>query len=300
MINENTAQTRMINLPSGHFHYLSWNAERTDLDSVVLLHGITSSAQSWVRVGQRLAERYQVYALDQRGHGDSVKPGRGGYNLRHTADDTAAFIAALGLEQPVLIGHSWGGATAMVLASGFGSEKAIPPLARVILEDPAHHFGCSDPEKLARDYTADVGRSPDELRPEITANNPGWTAADVEGKIDALQKLSREAIVHIFTETGRQGELLPLLGKITVPTLLIRADAGLGTTLDDEAWEKAQQYLSGDSRAVQIAGASHNIHRSKFEEFMRVVNDFLVSEPSSVSVHSSGSREDIYSHHPQL
>jgi len=275
MMNEITARTNMINLPSGRFHYLSWNAERTDLGSVVLLHGITSSAQSWVRVGPQLAQRYQVYALDQRGHGDSVKPGRGGYNLRHTADDAIAFIDALGLEQPVLMGHSWGGATAMVLASGFESEKVVPTLGRIILEDPAHNFGRGDPEKLASSYTADVGRPPDELRLEIAANNPGWTAADVEGKIDALQKLSREAILHIFTETGRQGELLPLLSKITVPTLLIRADAELGTTLDDAAWKQAKQYLSGDSRAVQVDGASHNIHRSKFEEFMRVVNDFL-------------------------
>ena len=99
MMNEITARTHMINLPSGRFHYLSWNAERTDLGSVVLLHGITSSAQSWVRVGPQLAQRYQVYALDQRGHGDSVKPGRGGYNLRHTADDAIAFIDALGLDK---------------------------------------------------------------------------------------------------------------------------------------------------------------------------------------------------------
>src|SRR6267154_3630073 len=109
---DTSAQSNMIDLPAGRFHYLSWGAERTELPSALLLHGITSSAQSWVRVGPALADRYRVYALDMRGHGDSIKPSRGVYSLRHAADDALAFIEALDLEHPVLVGHSWGGATA--------------------------------------------------------------------------------------------------------------------------------------------------------------------------------------------
>ncbi len=90
------AQSQMIDLPAGRFHYVSWGAERTERPSVVLLHGVTSSAQSWVRVGPALADRYRVYALDMRGHGDSIKPARGSYSLRHSADDAIAFIEALG------------------------------------------------------------------------------------------------------------------------------------------------------------------------------------------------------------
>lgn len=269
---ENTAQSHMIELPAGRFHYLSWNAEETERVGIVLLHGITSSAQSWVRVGPKLAERYRVYALDQRGHGDSVKLGPGGYNLRHTADDAAAFIEALGLERPVLIGHSWGGATAMVLAA---RSRAAPPFAQVILEDPAHNFGHGDLEQRSIAFTRDIGRPVNELRTEITLTSPGWTEADIEGKIDALQKVSREAVINVFAEAGQQGELLPLLDQITAPTLLIRADPALGSTLDEAAWERAKWYLSERSRAVQIDGASHNIHRSKFDEFMQVIDEFL-------------------------
>ena len=112
------AESRMIDLPAGRFHYLSWGAKRVELPPTVLLHGITSSAQSWVRVAPILAQRYRVYALDQRGHGKSIKPASGAYGLRQSADDALAFIDALHLEQPVLIGHSWGGATAIVLAKG--------------------------------------------------------------------------------------------------------------------------------------------------------------------------------------
>lgn len=272
---ETSAQSHMIDLPAGRFHYLSWGSERTELPPMLLLHGITSSALSWVRVGPALANHYRVYALDMRGHGDSIKPASGAYSLRDTADDAAALIEALDLEHPVVIGHSWGGATAMVLASGAGSQEPVPELAQVILEDPAHTFGRGDLAGRIDFYTKDIGRPPEVLRPEITASSPGWTAADIEGKIDALQKVTREAVVSVFAEAGQAGELLPQLARIAAPTLLIRADRDLGTTLNDAAWEQAKGYLPPHSRAVQINGASHNIHRSKFDEFMQAVNNFL-------------------------
>ncbi len=62
---------------------------------------------------------------------------------------------------------------------------------------------------------------------------------------------------------------------MAAPTLLIRADPALGTTLDDAAWEQAKQLLPPHSQAVQIDGATHNIHRSQFDAFMQVVNEFL-------------------------
>ena len=78
------------------------------------------------------------------------------------------------------------------------------------------------------------------------------------------------------------GELLPLLANITAPTLLIRADPALGTTLGEAAWEDARLLLPAGSRAVQINGATHNIHRSTFDTFMQVVNDFLSQEKGNV------------------
>ena len=272
---ETRAQSHVIDLPDGRFHYLTWGAEHTERPSMLLLHGITSDALSWVRVAPALADRYRVYALDMRGHGDSIKPPAGAYGLRATADDAAALIEALGLERPVVMGHSWGGATAIVLASGAGTQRPVPALSHVILEDPAHNFGQGNAEARATAYTKDIGRPASELRPEITASSPGWTEADIEGKIGALQKVTREAVVGVFAEAGQIGEVLPLLGRITAPTLLIRADAALGTTLDDAAWERAKQYLSPPHRAVEITGATHNIHRSTFPAFMQAVNEFL-------------------------
>ncbi len=218
---EQVAQSDMIDLPAGRFHYLSWGAEQTELPCMLLLHGITSSAQSWVRVGPALANRYRVYALDQRGHGESIKPTAGAYSLRHSADDAQAFLEDIGLERPVLIGHSWGGATAIVLASGTVTE-ACTRLFADNSGNPAYSFGRGDPEKRAANYTKDIGRPPDVLREEIAAGSTSWTQADIEGKIVALQRVTREAVVSVFAEAEQAGDLLPLLANILANTL----DAG--------------------------------------------------------------------------
>ena len=268
-------RSNMVDLPTGRFHYLSWGTEDSERPCALLLQGVTSSALSWIRVGPTLADRYRVYALDLRGHGDSIKSPAGSYSLRHIADDVTAFIEALDLQQPLLIGHSWGGATAIVLASGAESEKPAPRFSKVILEDPACDFRSANLEELAANYTKDIGRPTEELRSELLANNPGWTEADIEGKLDAMQKVSREAVKNIFIESATMGNIIHLLANIATPTLLIRADPSLNSTVNAKNWEKARDYLSAPNRAVQIDGAPHNIHRSNFDDFMQVVNDFL-------------------------
>ncbi len=269
------AQAHLIDLPGGRFRYLTWGAEETDRPTMLLLHGITSSALSWVRVGPALADRYRVYALDMRGHGESIKSPPGTYSLRQTADDAADLIEALGLDNPVVIGHSWGGAIAIVLASGADSARPVPALARVILEDPAHAFGQGDVETRAAAYTRDIGRPVEELRPELAASSPGLTEADIEGRIEALQQVTHIAVVSAFAEAGQAGDILPMLARIAAPTLLMRADAALGTTMDEADWARAQSYLRSGSRGVEVPGATHTIHRSSFDAFMQIVNDFL-------------------------
>lgn len=274
IISDVGAQSHMIDLAAGRFHYLTWGTERADLPPVVLLHGITSSALSWARVGPALADRYRVYAPDLRGHGDSVRAAPGSYHLRDTADDAQEFIQKLELAQPVLVGHSWGGATALVLASGMNAREPVPAFASVMLEDPAIDFSRLNDSAIDY-YTSDIGRPADELRHEITTTSPGWTEIDIEGKIDSLQRVSRDAVVSVFNDASSEGNLLHYLAKISAPVLLIRAQRDLGSVIGDGAWEQAQKLLPAGSVAVEIAGATHNVHRSQFTAFMSVVDHFL-------------------------
>ena len=87
----------------------------TDGTPVVLLHGYTDSWRSFEPLLPHLPDRLHVYAFTQRGHGDADRP-MDGYDAGTMAADAAAFMDALGIERPVVVGHSMGGQVALRLA----------------------------------------------------------------------------------------------------------------------------------------------------------------------------------------
>ena len=102
-----------VTLRGLRFHYRKYAGEGRPL---VLLHGVASNARWWLLVGPLLARRFRVFALDQRGHGETDKPDSG-YDFASVVGDLGAFIDALGLEQPIVVGHSWGGNVALQFAA---------------------------------------------------------------------------------------------------------------------------------------------------------------------------------------
>jgi len=95
------------------FHYRDWGGTG---DPLVLLHGLASNARIWDLTAPFLTGGFRVVALDQRGHGLSDKPD-GGYDFASVSGDLAAFVQALGLERPALVGHSWGANVALQFAA---------------------------------------------------------------------------------------------------------------------------------------------------------------------------------------
>src|SRR3989442_2201918 len=94
-------------------HVLDWGgAGRTAL---LLLHGFTGHAHAWDTLSIALQPHFHVYALDQRGHGDSDPADV--YNAIAAFDDIGGVIAQLGLTSLVLIGLSMGGRNAIYFTS---------------------------------------------------------------------------------------------------------------------------------------------------------------------------------------
>jgi pimeloyl-ACP methyl ester carboxylesterase len=85
---------------------------------LVLIHGITSSSATWVRVIPSLARHFTVIAPDLIGHGDSDKP-RGDYSLGAHASSIRDLLVALGHERASIVGHSLGGGIAMQFSYQF-------------------------------------------------------------------------------------------------------------------------------------------------------------------------------------
>ena len=89
-------------------------------DPVVLLHGITGTAASnWGAAGiiDRLAEEFQVIAVDQRGHGKSDKPHDPASYGERMALDVVDLLDHLRLQQAHVVGYSMGGFITMKLVA---------------------------------------------------------------------------------------------------------------------------------------------------------------------------------------
>jgi pimeloyl-ACP methyl ester carboxylesterase len=82
---------------------------------MVLSHGFQNSGFAFTPILDRLGERFQVFALDKRGHGDSDKP-PGPYRIQDFADDLLGFLDTLGLDKVDFLGHSMGGRTGTLFA----------------------------------------------------------------------------------------------------------------------------------------------------------------------------------------
>jgi len=82
---------------------------------VILLHGYSDSWFSFSRVLPLLAASYRVFALDQRGHGDSDKTAAA-HAPKDLAADVIAFIEARGLAGVTVVGHSMGSFVAQQVA----------------------------------------------------------------------------------------------------------------------------------------------------------------------------------------
>jgi pimeloyl-ACP methyl ester carboxylesterase len=85
-----------------------------DAPAVLLLHGWPQHWYMWRRVMAALGEEYRLLAPDLRGFGWTQAPGYG-YDAETFAADQVALLDALDLDRAHVVGHDWGGWTAMLL-----------------------------------------------------------------------------------------------------------------------------------------------------------------------------------------
>ncbi|WP_426507594.1 alpha/beta fold hydrolase [Dactylosporangium sp. McL0621] len=107
---------------------LARNDTGGDGPAIVLLHGGGSGRGTWDAFTRELAG-WRVVAPDLRGHGDSPRCAE--YTLDDHADDVGGLLDELGLDAPVLLGHSLGAFAAATVA-----QRHPDRVGRLVLEDP--------------------------------------------------------------------------------------------------------------------------------------------------------------------
>jgi pimeloyl-ACP methyl ester carboxylesterase len=261
-------ERRFIDLGTTRLAHYVWGVGKHDM---LLLHGITSNAALWWRVAPTLAEQgYRVHAIDMPGHGAS------GETHDHRIAAIAAMVgeasAALGLRDLVLIGHSWGGATALALASG--EHPARHQLRAVALLDPALGMNPEIGARLLGHYTAGLGEPAESCREELRAEYPAWAEGDIYWKSLALQDCRRSAVEGLFVRSGNWS-LIARISEVQVPLLMLLADDQHTVVPASARAEVADAVSAIGGELRSITGASHSLHRDAFAATMDVLTTWL-------------------------
>ena len=226
---------------------------------LLLIHGVTSSAAVWWRIGPALAATgRRVVAVDQAGHGRTGH-WQGHVRFRDNAADIAAFIRAarLATNDLQLIGHSWGAVTAAALpAVGFRPATLIlldPPVLPLALI--SHE--ASDPAQRTYDDL-------DEAIAAVRASESTWSDGDVQAKAEALTTLNEAAARAVLLENGDwDGGLAELRDPAAagIDTWVVRGEPATGGYVSEEA-AAAFEAIVGAGHVVTIRGGSHSPQRT--------------------------------------
>jgi pimeloyl-ACP methyl ester carboxylesterase len=89
--------------------------QQADATPLLILHGFLGSCDNWLTVSKQIAQKFRVFLIDLRNHGRSAWAEEHNYTVM--ANDIKEFIDTHQLHQPIIMGHSMGGKTAMQFAA---------------------------------------------------------------------------------------------------------------------------------------------------------------------------------------
>ncbi len=247
--------------------------------AVVGLHGLGDDGGCLEEVGELLAPTHDVVLLDARGHGRSDAPAEG-YTTDHHVSDVVGVIGALGLHRPVLLGHSMGAITALVLA---GRSPGMP--GGLVLEDPPAWWarsGIPEQEQLAR--TRRLQRTVVALQRRTHAElvslqgeaAPRWSPGALERWAEATQRLAPEVAASLL-EQHRSNRSLPwgaLLSALACPVLVLHGRPDLGGALG-AAEAAALATFSARIEVRYLEGGGHALRHEQPDAYRREVLRFL-------------------------
>jgi pimeloyl-ACP methyl ester carboxylesterase len=240
--------------------------------ALVLLHGgFGFDSRSWRRQLDALSDEFTVVAWDMPGCGRSADP-PATYRFSDFADCLAAFIGALGLEHPHLLGLSFGSALALEL---YRWHPAIP--RSLILASAYAGWAGSLSAEAVEQRKQHVLRALDlppaqwarEWRPSmLSPSAPAELVDEVVASLSTFHPGGQRVLFHAF---GDQ-DLRDVLPGIAVPTLLLYGDRDVRSPVS--VGEDLRARIPG-SRLVVLPGVGHVSNLEAPERFNAEVRRFL-------------------------
>ena len=275
----------MAEWPDGYAHANGLNIHyyRTggDKPKVIFNHGAGDDGLCWTCVVKELEADYDCILVDARGHGLS-DGGNGDYSTAQRVADLAGLIQALGLDRPVVGGHSMGADTAMNFAA------VHPELTRAIfLEDPpiilpGEKFGDGKQELKAEDIGKMMARFMRmfKIMPKFIATrmarkaNPTYPDDEITPWVISKKRVSFDFLGSMTSMGMEIADPFEVFKRINVPVLLFIGDKEKMSIVSPETAQKAAS-LNDKIQVVHLEGASHDIRRTRFDGYMPALKDFL-------------------------
>jgi pimeloyl-ACP methyl ester carboxylesterase len=180
-------------------------------EPLVMLHGATSSwGESFGSLVTALAESFELYLPDARGHGGTRWDASAGFRAEWLVDDLLGFVDALGLRTFHLLGYSMGAMTALEVATR--APERVRTLVVVGLAPDR------EPRATVTRRLLDPAR--------LQRDQPGW-AAELSARLDPVQGAGawQRLLPAIAADVATQPLLSPSdLRAITAPTLVACGD----------------------------------------------------------------------------
>lgn len=280
-------------------HFRDWGDAAAP--PLIIVHGLRDHSHSFDDLARGLLDRFHVFALDLRGHGDSETTPY--YSFGHFVLDLHNLVRALRLQRPVLIGHSMGGE---VVAHYGGSFPDVP--ARVVIieglgpppldMDDELRWTVDGFARIDRALAGHPGlRDLDAAYRRLRERNPRLSESKARelallgtrAREDGTLEWKFDAMLTTMAVTGpfNLEYSMAFWRRIAAPTLIIHgAESG-------EFWRSkpGAVYLDPDDRArrlacfrthrfVELAGAGHMVHFDRPRELVTTIRHFLHGEPS--------------------
>jgi pimeloyl-ACP methyl ester carboxylesterase len=231
---------------------------------IVFLHGLTFDRHSWRPIIDRLGDDVCSIAVDLPGHGGSPGSPR---DLDDVAAQVYDLVEHLGVDRPMVVGHSAGGAVAMIYASRYPSRAAvnvdspidIRPFARLVQQLAPALRGPGFDDAFApfqRSMRLDLLPEPvpQEIRQDIVLAY--W---------DELMRSDPEAV---------QRRIEGAASAIDVPCLVVFGDG-----LSNEQRDCLHAYAP-TAEIEEWPGRGHMLHLVEADRFTARLRSFLASLPS--------------------
>lgn len=224
----------------------------------LLVHGLSSSAESWWRVARFLTELgWDVTAVDLRGHGSA--PRAANYELAGYAGD----LPREGWD--LVIGHSLGGAASVLAAQrpGFAS--------RLVLLDPVLEVTAQEFDEILADQVAELDLTSDSL----DALKPHWHERDRAAKLAGIHATDAGVVSRSFTDNLRWN-VIAEAAALTMPTLILGGDHAVYSMLATDTADA----LAATNPLIEyrvVAGAGHCPHRDMPQETLAAIQDWLLT-----------------------